>query len=847
MNALRLLSWPYACKHKLRSVLTVAGISLGVGLFAGMHTTSQSTIAALNNTVEQISGRSQLQVSGDEDGFDEEVLDKVQALREVSAAAPVLESVARTRLAGEGSLLVLGVDMVGDSKLRDYSMESQGDEAVDDPLVFLSQPDSIIVTRRFAARNGLGLNSRISLSTVEGDKSFTVRGLLRDGGLASAYGGNVAVMDIYAAQKMFGRDHKFDRIDIAVRDGVSVEQCRAAVAQALGPELRVEPPSAKSSYFRSLLHIYTLTVNVSSALALFIAIFLIYNSFCMAVVQRRSEIGLLRSLGATGAYVRTLFLMEGALAGAIGSGAGLLIGVLLARVFSRVAEKFLAGMYGISQTVDRLVLSPALVAVAVAAGIGVSLLAAFLPAREASRVPPSQALQAGREPETQSKSRWLTRLALVCGIGVLVCLLAGDSAWWFYAGYVLAIAATMFLTPQVLPRLCKLMRWPLSKLRPLEGPLTIDSLLRAPRRTAATVCALMFSVAMAIGLGGVARSAYSSVARWVDSALNPDLFVSADENLSSRNFHLPAAMEEQLQQVEGIAEVQPVRSIRVILHGTPVMMIAGDWAKIARTSPRRAIGDYVAMHQLVSEGKGVIISDNLSRLQHISAGDSIELRAPDGLLRLPVVGITEEFLDQNGTIMIGRSTFRQHWHDDSVDHFRVYVRPGADIAAVQRRVLSRFSNQRVFVLSNREVRSYVLNLAYNWFRLTYLQVAIAVLVAIIGVANTLAIAIVDRRRELAMMRAIGGSRGQLRSTLWLEAMTVGALGIILGLVLGGISLFYQLKMFSGDFGGMRLDYVYPWSLIAAVVPIILAASFVAALAPAESAARSSVAIALQYE
>ena len=140
-----------------------------------------------------------------------------------------------------------------------------------------------------------------------------------------------------------------------------------------------------------------------------------------------------------------------------------------------------------------------------------------------------------------------------------------------------------------------------------------------------------------------------------------------------------------------------------------------------------------------------------------------------------------------------------------------------------------------------------MNLAYNWFRLTYLQVAIAVLVAIVGVANTSAISIVDRRRDLAMMRAIGGLRAQLRNTLWLEALAVGALGTILGLGLGAINLFYQLKMFDRDFGGMSLDYVYPWSLVALVVPLILAASLAAALAPAESAIRSSVAVALQYE
>src|SRR5436190_15459251 len=170
MILLRLISWPYFRKHVLRTALTTAGIVLGVAVFVGMHTANQSVLFAFSRTVDRIAGKTELQVTAGETGFDEDVLEKVQAASTVRVAVPVIEAVVDTKIAGEGSLLVLGVDMTGDRSLRDYDLDS-GDEAViDDPLVFLAQPDSLIVTREFAEKNHLQVGSRLPLSTAEGNR-----------------------------------------------------------------------------------------------------------------------------------------------------------------------------------------------------------------------------------------------------------------------------------------------------------------------------------------------------------------------------------------------------------------------------------------------------------------------------------------------------------------------------------------------------------------------------------------------------------------------------------------------------------------------------------------------------
>src|SRR5262249_11221203 len=159
---------------------------------------------------------------------------------------------------------------------------------------------------------------------MEGERFFTVRGIMKSGGMASAFGGNLAIMDIYAAQKVFGRGRRFDRIDIAVKDGARIDAVKPNLEALLGPGFQVESPSARGQQFESISRIYALTANITSAFALFIGMFIIYNTFQIAVTQRRSEIGILRALGATRRQIRTVFLGESVIAGFLGSSLGLL-------------------------------------------------------------------------------------------------------------------------------------------------------------------------------------------------------------------------------------------------------------------------------------------------------------------------------------------------------------------------------------------------------------------------------------------------------------------------------------------------------------------------------------------
>jgi len=347
----------------------------------------------------------------------------------------------------------------------------------------------------------------------------------------------------------------------------------------------------------------------------------------------------------------------------------------------------------------------------------------------------------------------------------------------------------------------------------------------------------------------MARASYDSIIDWMETALNPDLFVSPSQSIVVRTIRFPRSMEAELASVPGVERVQAVRDARIVFRKTPVMVVAVDVASVAQTARRQPVaGEADDMYARTSAGQGLMVSDNLAQLQHLSLGQVLEVPAPYGVIRLPIAGIVVDYSDQQGTILMDSRVFQQYWHDDTVNIFRLYLKPGVPMPDVRRSILERYAGDRqVFVLTNAELKAYILKVTDQWFGLTSVQIAVAVLVAILGIVNTLTVSITDRRRELGVLQAVGGLRGQIRRTIWIEALSIGVLGLVLGLGLGAINLYYILQIIHEDIAGMRLEYAFPVTVVAALVPTILASAFIAAIWPAESAVHGSLVEALEYE
>ena len=578
--------------------------------------------------------------------------------------------------------------------------------------------------------------------------------------------------------------------------------------------------------------------------------FIIYNTFQIAVTQRRTEIGILRALGATRRQIRTLFLGESVVAGLVGSVVGVLAGIAIARGMTGYIGSLLGQIYGIAQKPGEISTDPMLLTFAVVLGVITSVIAALIPARSAARVDPVQALQKGKYQQLSAGESRMRRIAaVVLAIAAATLLLVSRDRIVFYAGDALAVLAALLLTPTFALWLARALRPLLRWLRPVEGTLAADSLLQAPRRTSGAVAALMLSLALVVSLGGMTRASYDSIYQWLTVALNPDLYVSPSQSLTQRDFRFPEGMGAQLASIAGVGEVQLVRDARIDVQGKPTMLVAADIAGLRKHATLPPIaGNTEDMFRRTQAGQAILASENLALLRGLKLGDVVDVPSPGGVLRLPIAGIVTDYSDEQGSLLMDRSLYKRYWNDSSVNVFRIYLAPGAAEADVKRRILEKFGNQRrLFVLTNRDVRRYILRLTDQWFGITYVQIAVAVLVAVLGIVNTLTVSITDRRRELGVLQAVGGLRNQIRGTIWLEALAVGAVGLILGLAFGALQLYYSLHNEAIDIAGVRLAYEYPYEIALWLVPGILLVAFLSAIAPAETAVRGSLVEALEYE
>src|SRR5712691_2183602 len=416
---LRQISLPELRRHLLRYVLTLIGILLGVAIFSAIRTANASLKTSLRNTIDQIAGKAVLQVTAGQVGVPESSVEEVRSVSGVRAAVPVIEAVVQATDASQGNILILGVDLTGDRSMRDYTLEGDED-VVSDPLVFLAQPDSIILAKEFASRNGLKENDHITLVTPLGNKIFTVRGIMVPRGIAQAFGGNIGIMDIYAAQFVFDRDRFFDRIDIALNEGVKIADVLPSIEAKLGPGFKIESPVRRGKQTESLTQSFSQSLFFSSIMALLIGLFLVFNAFSVSVTQRRAQIGMLRALGVTRAQVQSLFLSESLLLGLVGSAMGVVAGMFLGRTMTLFMAAVVEKLYGVRMFADKLHFDLQWTTLSIVLGMATAFVGAYLPARAAAHVDPVLALQKGKFQLMFLGENWYR-----CGVGallVLVCL-----------------------------------------------------------------------------------------------------------------------------------------------------------------------------------------------------------------------------------------------------------------------------------------------------------------------------------------------------------------------------------------------------------------------------------------
>jgi len=852
LGALWLITFKQWRAHRLRVALTTLGISLGVAVFFAIRTGNATLLDSLRATVEKLAGKSTLQVTAGESGFSEKVLDVVRATPGVQLAEPVIESLVQTSFADEGSLLILGVDTTGDHELRDYQFDRTQTQ-ISDPLVFLAQPDSILLSRSFADRHGLKVGDKFPIFASDGKKEFTIQGTFQPTGVGEVFGGNVAVMDIYSAQVVFHRGRKFDRIDLMNAPAVPVEVVQQRLRAQLPPGVEVDRPEVRGQALENAVTAMRVGILITSFVALLVGVYIIFNSFTIAVNQRWKEIGILRAVGVERGNISRMFICEALAMGVIGSLIGVAAGFVLSTAANRVMRGMVAAVYGVVSTAAPAKLHLDQCALAFALGITASIIGAWYPAHGAAALDPALALHNIEARNREAVLGW-KRMS-----GGLLLMIAGSAlvVWTprrfgLPVQFVFATIVLMGLTI-VLP---KLVLWSAEALRPImnwvggsEGALAVDAMIQTPRRVSATVGALMVGLMFVFSTASYIQSYRRMIDRWMNQVLNADIFVATSAMLRSTSYHFTEDLGRRIAALPGVNRVENVRFTAIPYRGDTAAVNAVEMDGFLERSAGAIEGaDPRTVRERLTTGTGVVVSRNFGLRWGAGVGNQLRLETPTGTLELPILGFLDDYRSEKGTIFMDRALYKKYWGDDAVDFVNVDLNPGVDQLKVKGEIEQLTAGSfHAFVYTNAEFKRWISSLVDQFFTLNYMQLVVAVLIAILGIVNTLLISVSERRREIGIVRAIGGFRSQIRKLVLLEAVAVAIVGVIVGSVAGILNTFFMSHTVSVVLAGYSVPFYFPWEFVLLSVPVVTAVSLAAGWWPARNAARMQVIEAIGYE
>jgi len=850
---LRLVSFRHLFDSPLRTALTVMGVAVGVATLVGISSINRSVTQAFRSTIDTVAGKADVSIAGTVAGFPEELLEQTRKVKGVLHAAGTLTVVAPVKDSPGESLYVMGIDFLDDGYFRSYEGVDRDVGKLNDDLEFLNSTDRMLVGERFAKAHALTAGSTFQLLTQDGAKDFVVHGLLKETGPVTAFGGSVGVMFFASAQEAFGRGRVFDRLDVKIDPVIGWEPVVNALREKFGPAYEIDRPDSRGASVETMVRSFQLGLNLGSAVALLVGVFLVYNTVSISVLQRRREIGTLRALGTTRSGIRTLFALEAFLLGSIGSAIGIPFGLLVGRGAISWVSDTVSQIY-VQVNAQDVQLGLPEVAFGAALGIFGSIFAALRPAIIASGVQPVEALR--RDVAVGAGAVEVRSWPIYTGVALLALawpatLIPPPVENLPIGGYIciffILMGATL-LSPLLLRHLNGPLAGPSQALWGFPGRLAADNFARAPVRTAVPVSALSVGVAMSITLGAFIGSFQRSAERWIRQAIPADLFVTSSAKVAGvQNQPMAASVGDELERFESVSALDRVRVYPADVLGLRVFIISLIPEVYERRGQPTVLSGSLPT-PAEREKDLVTISENFARRRNLKVGDAFEVKTPTGVHTWKVGAVIIDYTSDQGSIIIERKHFTRQFNDDQVDSYHLYVDDPSKIEAVRQKVTERFGKAfDLYVLSNAELRDEAMNLVGSAFKVTYAMEVVAVLLALLGIINTLLAAVLDRTREIGLLRAIGADRKQVLRLIAAEASLIGLVGGLMGTCVGALVGLVLTKVVGVQATGWSFPFLFPWVTAGQMLLISIVASTLAGLYPARRAARLDVVEALAYE
>jgi putative ABC transport system permease protein len=856
-----------ARRRPIRALLPVAGVAVGVAAVAAIHHANRSVTASFRESARAIAGKSDLVVVG-AGGVPLEQLEGMRFLWRVGSFAPLVSGNAVLSDGSGEVVAILGTDYGGDSSIREMRLAVPTTAG---GRLALSSPGSALAPLPFAKRHGLGIGSRVPLTAGGVRAEVTIAGLLEVSGLARAAGGDVLVTDVLTASRLLGRSGTVDRVDVVLDPGVSPDAIRRELSRRLAPGLWVEPPGRLAEAAGRMARAFRFNLNALGSLALAVGMFLVANAVSVSVLRRRPDIATLRALGTSRATVFAAFLVEGLAVGAAGTLVGEIGGFALARSAVSVVAGTVSSVYSRTARISAADFGPAALAAA-AVGIVAALLAAALPAAEATRVPPSPAMRPGSA-DAPSRLR-LPRRAAAAGIAIALAAAlsrAGPINGFPYLGFAavaLVVAAVALVSPALVRAGAAAARPALERVFGAPGRLASRLFGGSPARNGTAVTALAMALGMTFAMIATVASMRATVRAWVGTTLSADLWVRPASGRGAIVGDLPPEIVAVLESVPGVAGVDPFRTREGFdAAGRAITIASSDFRVLSRAggsfsgrrrgliskgsdpgSPLLDRRDPRAVAEDARKRREVLVSEPYSRRYAVERGGVVTMRTAKGLRSFRVAGVYRDFSNDRGTVLFDRALYRELFEDERVTSAGVVARPGTRLEELRREIFARAGDRFALdVITTRELRDQVLQIFDRTFAVANVLEAIAVAIAVAGIANALIASAVERRRSFGLLRAVGASRAQIRRTVLIEALLSGLVAIAAALAAGGAFAALLLGVINPQSFGWSVVPTFPVGRLAAAAAIVLAASLAAGIVPGRIAAAADPAAALAEE
>ena len=840
-------------REPLRTTLTLLGIAVGVAVVVAIALSNQSALRAFRESVDAVAGRANWQIASDT-GIDEELLVRLQPLWARGVRfAPVIDLSGLVE-PSQVPIRILAVDLLSDLHFRDYRYASVVTGKDETPATYLAlfQHDSVVVPATFAREHALRLGAPLTLSVLGVRKTMTVRGILEPRGPATAFNGAIAVLDIASAQASFGMNGRLSRIDLIVPndDAASLDAIRRIVPAAA----RLERPSRRNERVEKMLRAFRVNLFALAGVALLVGMFLVYNTVLISILRRRKDVGIFKTLGVSPRQIFAAFLGEGLVFGAAGSLLGIALGNALAYGILSLIGRTINALY-VTSAPERIELTPAIVVTGIAVGTVLALLSAIQPSIEAAHVRPSELIRPGLQQRVARGARvtFAIAAAICFALGAVMTRMppVGGIAVGGYAAVLFVVIGFSLVSPMIITAASRALSRPMQRGFGIVGRLAAASIPASLRRTSVATAALALATGMMVAVALMVGSFRETVRIWVDQTVSSDLWLRPARGLSNADVALfPASISEELRRVPFIAAFERVRGRNITL-GDSIIEIGGadldvsarfgDLPMVAPSTAREALRNAIA-HD------GVLVSESFASKFGKGLGSEVELPTAHGLRRFPITGVYRDYSSDRGAVVMQRALYVSSFDDDAISTVVIYLRRGVSAEEARARLEAQFGPKyHAFAVLNRDIRGEVMKIFDQTFLITYALLGIAIVVAVLGIINTLAALILERTRELALLRVLGMTHGEVRRMIVLESAIVGLTSTVAGLAMGYVLSWILIFVINKQSFGWTIEFHTPAQLIAASLAVTFLAAVCAGLAPARLAARINIGTALKAE